>query len=303
MTFDDWSPSARIETAYRDAMRRLMARLSSFVAGLDVTDPLDILRAISGYFGTDVFREQAAAAASRMVTGLFTGNARTWREAARESMKGRTIHEALQQELAGPVGQTVRSLVRQNALLITSLPHMRVGRGRTLTEQVAEYIAEQSLAGRRSSSIAEGLARQFPRIAESRITLIARTETSKASVALTRARSEDLGLSWYVWRATKDARLRPSHRNMDRVIVGWDEPPSPEALAGVRSTLGDYHAGDCPNCRCYPEPLIRLTQVTWPCRVFWNGAIRTMTRSRFAGISGMSARSSEERAREVRHAA
>jgi hypothetical protein len=35
---------------------------------------------------------------------------------------------------------------------------------------------------------------------------------------------------------------------MDRVVIPWGNAPSPERLIGERSTLGSYHAGECPNC-------------------------------------------------------
>ena len=121
-------------------------------------------------------------------------------------------------------------------------------------------------------------------ISKSRISLIARTESSKASTALTEARAESLNLPWYVWRTSKDARVRSSHRHMDGVLIAWAEAPSPEALKGLKS-YGTYQAGNTFNCRCYPEPLIYLDQVSWPHKVYHNGTIREMTRSAFKKIN------------------
>ena len=124
----------------------------------------------------------------------------------------------------------------------------------------------------------------------SHIQLIARTETSKTSTALTRARSEELHLPAYVWRTSKDGRVRPSHRLMDGVICFWNDPPAPEALLGIKSTLGHYCCGDAPNDRCYPEPLLRLDAVSWPHKVFAGGSIQSMTRAAFAGVAGSEVR-------------
>ena len=123
-------------------------------------------------------------------------------------------------------------------------------------------------------------------MARSHVQLIARTEVSKASTALTRARAEELNLPAYIWRTSKDARVRPSHRQMDGVICFWDDPPAPEALAGIKSTLGNYNCGDAPNDRCYPEPMLRFDQVTWVHKVCRGGRIQMMTRAAFSSLAG-----------------
>jgi SPP1 gp7 family putative phage head morphogenesis protein len=287
MTRDDWQPSERIEGAYRESLKKLMNAFISIITPLDLASPEAILKALYDFYGSDFFKEQAYAAASRMITGLFHDGAKDWREAARMGMRGRMIHEGLLTEMRGPVGDRVRALITENARLITSFGQMRIGKGRNLTKQIVDFVQAEQMKGRRSSAIAWDLMRQYPKVAEGKINLIARTEVSKSATALTQARSESLGLNYYVWRSTKDGRVRPAHWLMNRVVVPWADPPAPEALRGVQSTLGEYHAGNCPNCRCYPEPLIRLDQVKWPCRVYHNDRLQPMTRVRFQRISGM----------------
>jgi len=72
---------------------------------------------------------------------------------------------------------------------------------------------------------------------------------------------------------------------MDEVLIKWSDAPSPEALIGVKSSLGKYHAGDCPNCRCYPEPVVNLDNIQWPAKVYSNGAITMMTRVQFERVA------------------
>ena len=279
MRNDDWSPRATIERDYRISIRNLIRKVLGEVdESMDLTNPYEIITSMNNVFSTDLFKDYAVAAARRMITGLYVGSKRTWREAAREAMKGREIYEMLQRELEGPVGARVEELINQNAELITSFPLDIAKRANT-------FVREEAEKGRRASSIADDLMRQFPDMAESRIQLIARTETSKASTALTRARSEELGTVAYVWRASKDARVRHSHRGMDGVIVLWNDPPSPEELDRARS-YGRYHAGDTFNCRCYPVPLLRLDRVQWPARVHVNGRIVRMTRTDFESFAG-----------------
>ncbi len=213
----------------------------------------------------------ARQAAQRMILGRLHASARSWRQAAHESMQGRRIYLALQKELSGPVGTRVRELVAENAKLITSFPQEVAAK---VASRAAEHYAE---GGRSEALLSEKL---FKHAVRSRARLVARTEVSKASTALTEARAEELNLPYYVWRSSADQRVRKGHRKMDGVIVPWTDPPSPEALVGERD-YGHYQAGNTFNCRCYPEPLLRMDQVQWPHRTYANGSIRMMTQSAF----------------------
>lgn len=189
------------------------------------------------------------------------------------------IYAALQQELQGPVGAILRAQIERNADMIKSLP-LKVAR------QVNEHILRESLKGTRADDIAEQIKQYFPEASKAKANLIARTEVSKTSTAITQARSETMGINWYVWRTALDGqRVRPSHQKMEGVLVKWTDPPSPEALIGLRASLGHYHSGDCPNCRCYPEPVIDLDLVKWPARVYSGGFIQRMTRKQFERIA------------------
>ena len=176
-----------------------------------------------------------------MVTAQRNVNARSWKEAARKASKGREIYEALQTELKGATGERIKEIISENAKLISSIPEK-------VSESVAREIAEYQQQGYRPEAIAEKIRSRVSKLTRSRIALIARTESSKAATALTRARAEDLNLPVYVWATSQDARVRSSHRKLNDVLILWSDPPSPEALIGERSTLGKYHAGDCPNC-------------------------------------------------------
>jgi uncharacterized protein with gpF-like domain len=165
--------------------------------------------------------------------------------------------------------------VRENAALIRSIA---LEAAVTLTGEVTK--AQQM--GARPATVAKMLRTRFPELLKSRIQLISRTETAKASTALTQARCEELGIEAYVWETSLDGdRVRESHRNMQDVLVFWHEPPAPELLIGETSTLGHYHAGACPNCRCTQTVVLSINDINWPRRVYWHGAISTMTKQEF----------------------
>jgi uncharacterized protein with gpF-like domain len=194
-----------------------------------------------------------------MVTMLKMDGAKSWREAASQSSKGRIIFNALKNEMHGPVGDTIRNLVHENAKLISTMPL-------NLAEQATTFITEESQKGRRADDITQDLIKQFPHVSEVNIRRIARTEVSKASTALTQARSQFIGAGWYTWQTSRDIRVRASHKFLGRdggVLINWNNPPSPEELVGEKS----YGA--------------------WPHLVYFNGQVKTMTRHQFSLIAGM----------------
>lgn len=78
--------------------------------------------------------------------------------------------------------------------------------------------------------------------------LIARTETAKLQTVILESRATSLGSKVYEWLASNDSRTRPSHKEMNGVIVFWNF--SKPLLDNMRG-----HAGEFPNCRCSPEPM------------------------------------------------
>ena len=274
MNFD---PPNRIESEYRALINKLMKRYflpESFT-------PPDILRAFENLSRSpEVLESLALNIAQRMITHLKVSNARSWREAAREAGRGREIYEALQGEMETKVGARVMELVRENAKLISSIPS-------DIRNQVNGEIQRLQLQGLRPEAVEEYLRKRVPQLTRTRARLIARTETSKAATALTRARSEDLGVGWYQWVTSEDQRVRPSHQLMNKVLVSWADPPNPETLARESNDHGPYAAGDIYNCRCIPLPVISLDTISWPARVYVNGRIQRMSRARFAELAGM----------------
>lgn len=281
-----WMPKRRIEIAFRKALLDI-AKGIVMRAG-ETSDPHRIISTLERITYTPDFIRLSEAIALKMVTGLFDDTGRTWREAARNSGKGREIYKALQKELLGARGLRIRALVKENADLISTLP-------KNIADDVAAYVDREAMKGRRASNIADEIRRMFPEKTRARAELIARTQVSMTQTNLVQARAEDLGLDWYVWRAcggnNGDGRTRSSHRHMSGVLIRWSDPPAPEDLFPLRrvdgspynNTLGHYHAGCCPNCRCYPEPVVDLDLLKFPIRVYQNGHVERMSRKRFEG--------------------
>ena len=270
MNKDKWGLSRRIEIDYANAIQSILEGFEQ----INSSDPFSIVRDIAALARSPTFQEAAQKIAHAMATHLFADNNRTWRAAAREGSKGRTIYESLQADITGTaLGMRFNNIIDANAAYISSLPLEIAG-------YMNKRIASNMLVGRRADEMVADLLRYYPHITRTRAQLIARTETSKAQSALTRSRAESIGINWYEWRTSGDGRVRDSHRHMDRVLVWYNEPPSPETLINKKSH-GRYNAGDIWNCRCYAAPLVDASDVSWPHKVYANDQIKTMTLAQF----------------------
>lgn len=278
MQTTNWQLKRSTERRYGASLARLITGLQSELSR--ISSPFLLAAAIRRYARSPTYRRAAMLLAQSMATHIFSDGHKTWREAARSGSKGRIIWQALKDEMNHTViGTAYRETISRNAELISSMPD-------TIAEQVTHMVSREAQAGLRPDAIMEDVLQAWPGMTRKHARLIARTETSKASTALTRARSAAAGLGWYVWVSEKDARVRASHRLMDGVIIPWGNPPSPEALNHERYVYGNYDAGDTFNCRCYPAPLIEFDDVSWPHRVYYGGRIQMMTLAKFKQIAG-----------------
>jgi SPP1 gp7 family putative phage head morphogenesis protein len=265
---NNYKPPLRVEKQYAKAILKVVEEILNLRQdGEDIIDYL--IRSAQN----PLLEDAAKIIAKKFLFNLLRNNKSKWLEASRGTKRARQIYIALQREMHGPVGMMVDALIDRNAFFITTAP---LDISRVLTRK----IMREQQKGRRANEIANDIQEMLPGVAKNRVNLIARTETSKASTALTRAQSYELGLEWYIWRTSKDSRVRSSHAHMEDVLIKWADPPSPELLVR-QPNMGRYNAGEIFNCRCYAEPVIDLDDIKWPHKVYTNGRIVTMSRATF----------------------
>lgn len=274
----EFSAPKRLEKEYERAIRSVVGRV---VAPKLPSESFDAwLRRLQDVSLDEQSHAISQIVAQRMIAWVNTVNARTWRQAASKTTKGSLLHRLLAEETRGAVGSRITRLVRENAQLISSIPSYAA-------LHLSHEVLRAQQAGARPQTVARLIKARFPELIKSRVNLISRTEVAKASTALTRARCEELNVQFYIWRTSHDLRVRRSHRLMDGVVVPWGTAPAPEALAGERSTLGHYHAGECPNCRCTQIVVLTLDDLVFPATVYWQGRIVRMKRSDFQRIANL----------------
>lgn len=128
------------------------------------------------------------------------------------------------------------SFIAENVRLIQSVPE-------TLFGEIEGIISRGARAGDRIEKMAAEIQQRLG-VAESRAYLIARDQTNKLYGSLTKDRQTATGVMSYIWRTSRDERVRPTHEALEGQTIQWDDPP----------TVG--HVGQDFNCRCTAEPNI-----------------------------------------------
>jgi len=228
--------SLAAEREYVRALRNVAREVQRIVsvAKADPSRAGEVQRALAAY--SELLSPWAHGVATTMLRRAELKSEKAFRAAAAK------VGRELSRELtgSGDVARAFRARLAENVKLIKSLP-VEAG------ARVQKIVTEGLTTGGRADVLAQAIG-ETGDVTESRAVLIARTETAKASSALTQARAQAVGSDSYIWRTSMDGDVRSSHRAMEGKVVRWDSPPTLDGMTG--------HAGEFPNCRCYPEPVI-----------------------------------------------
>lgn len=271
----DFSYNRRIEREYYSRLNEVNNRIDEILWEYDANDPMssiDVTQALEEY--SNKLLDWATDLVGGVIYNLNEDDERTWR--AHSAQMSRYLKRELTRVPLEPV---MKDYMNENVQLIKSLPL-------TAAQKVQQMVLKNLYTGEyRAEELSEKI-RGLGSITKSRAKLIARTEIAKMSTGLTKARSEFLNIPWYIWKTSGDIRVRSSHEIMNNVLVRWSDPASPEELDKQKKTYGHYHPGQIFNCRCFSQPVLRMEDITFPAKVYYNGKIQTMTREKFSELAG-----------------
>ena len=117
----------------------------------------------------------------------------------------------------------------------------------TINSTVENIVTNGFRAGQRADVVGDAIVSALG-VAESRAAFWARDIIGTLSGQLTRVRQTSLGIEEYIWRTSRDERVRESHRKLEGTVQSWDDPPT----VGARQV----HPGEDYNCRCSADPVI-----------------------------------------------
>ena len=228
----------RLEAEYLRALRQLTRQVDHIIRAMApggvVKNSAELQKVLTDY--AKVIEPWAYSIASRMVQRIADKDESAWAKNGKEM--GLELRKLIQD---APVGHALQAFLKEQVILITSLPVHAAMRVHKLT-------MEGMSGARRASEIAADIL-QTGHVTHSRAKLIARTEIARTASALTMARSQYVGCTHYVWRTSGDTDVRQSHKDMDGQVIPWAEAP-------VLSDGTQTHAGMIYNCRCYAEPIL-----------------------------------------------
>jgi uncharacterized protein with gpF-like domain len=203
----------------------------------------------------DVITPWAKIMAQKMVHDVALRDTRMWIE------RSKNIAWGIRQEIENaPIGDILKQRMEDQIGLITSIPR-----------EVASQVHQMAITSLYSGARADVLVKHILAMAETtkaRANTIARTETSRTVLELTKARAEHIGSPGYLWRTSSDEDVRPSlflspktfnklntrakgsHRLLEGTFHKWSEPPI-SGPNGERS-----HPGGIYNCRCVAEVIV-----------------------------------------------
>ncbi len=231
-----WQASKAAERQYVQSLNSVTEQIKRILAhtGPKIDNTIAITRALESY--AELIEPWAESTATAMLKRADVKSKRTFYAAAKRM--GHNLDDLLSGDNA--IADVFRQKIDENVLLIKSLPL-------DAAKRVENVVAKGFVNGSRADEILNDVL-ETGDISRNRAMLIARTEISKASTALTQGRAEGVGSEGYIWRTAGDGDVRPSHQAMEGRFVYWNDPPT---LDGIRG-----HAGEYPNDRCYPEPVI-----------------------------------------------
>jgi SPP1 gp7 family putative phage head morphogenesis protein len=242
-----WQKSMAPANLYERALRSIAKEVGRITNGYMLDDPLDpqkdqsLTQALKAY--SEIIGPWCLNLLNSVIEAVDNQDKFAWRQ------HSKNMSIALRKELLeAPIGDTVKNIFSQNLLLIKSIPIQAA-------ERVHKLVQENMMQSTRSSDLAK-MIMETEGVAKSRATLIARTEVSKASVALTRARAEYVGSEGYVWRTAGDLVVRKSHRAMNGKYCEWKNPPLINEGSDKSPNMIAHGPGEIWNCRCYPDVVI-----------------------------------------------
>jgi len=228
--------SRRAELRYASQLRKVAKQVGHLISGFPLGDPsaLPTIQVMLDRYA-EALDPWARRQAQQMLNEVNVRDRDAWMELAAD------MSRELRREIAeAPTGEVFRGLLEEQVKLIKSLPL-----------EAAQRVHELTIKGLEDSTRAKEIAKEIARSGEvsmSRANLIARTEVARTASVLTQSRAEYVGSEGYIWRTAGDTDVRHSHKEMNGKFVRWDSPPTLDGMTG--------HAGQFPNCRCYPEPVL-----------------------------------------------
>lgn len=154
-----------------------------------------------------------------------------------------------------PVRDDLRTALTDNVNLIKSI-HT------DFIHDIGNVVFENLSKGGRHENLIKTI-QERGKVTESRARLIARDQTAKLNAALTKTRTEALGVDLYEWGGAGDERERKTHSALNGKTCKYSDPTVYSDDGGKtwkkRKSIGGFegHPGEDYQCRCVALPVVK----------------------------------------------
>lgn len=119
-----------------------------------------------------------------------------------------------------------------------------------MVQGLEDWLVPQHLIGRRVETIAKEIEDLLPVRNDRHAMLIARDQIGKLNGAITEATQQAAGITEFVWRSSRDERVRDLHVDLHDTTWRWDDLPE-------SGTDGERLPPGLPiQCRCFARPVL-----------------------------------------------
>ena len=128
-----------------------------------------------------------------------------------------------------------------------------------MKKKISAIVSDAVMNGNNIADTRKQIQNAVSTFSKSKASLIARTETAKLNMAISKAQMEEAGVEYYEWACMLDERTRRTHAAMDGKICIWSDPTKVYDLKTHKvkdrnKTAVHLHPGDDYNCRCIALP-------------------------------------------------
>ena len=230
-------------TVYKQVFTNKDANLLASGSRIDIAKKLAQLRSSNKY---NEFAKKFALELAKKGLSKQKGIWRKYFEAAKKAH-----YVALPQTYDKFELEVLSQAVKHNFGMIKSIPERMM---EILQHKYTSTLIEEVAKG---TTTRGSFKRLLTKHGQKQAELIARTETAKLQTAITKTRAVNIGSVAYTWLSSKDKRTRPSHREMDKVVVFWRDDMQKPLRDEMRGDAGEF-----PNCRCDAQPIVDVDDIT-----------------------------------------
>lgn len=115
-------------------------------------------------------------------------------------------------------------------------------------------IQENVFAGARTDKLARILQAEHG-ISKRKAQFLADQETSLLVSKYRESRYKQVGARQYIWKTSRDARVRHDHADLNNQVFSWDNPPITNKSTGARNNPGEDFG-----CRCVARPILDIEE-------------------------------------------